>query len=45
VKTIQKVDKVSWAEEVHDIPSREVTTSFQESIGTSVQDNDTNYKA
>jgi len=35
VKTIQKVDKVSWAEEVHDISTKEITMSFQESINTS----------
>jgi hypothetical protein len=35
VKMIQKVDKVSWAEEVHDIPTKEITMSFRESINTS----------
>jgi len=43
VKTIERVDKVSWAEEVHNLPSKETTiSSFQESINSSVQDNNTN---
>jgi hypothetical protein len=47
VKAIERVDKVSWAEEVHDIPSKEITilsSIVQESINasTSVQDNNTN---
>jgi DNA-binding Lrp family transcriptional regulator len=43
VKTIERVDKVSWAEEVHDIPSNETTiSSFQGSINMNTQDNNTN---
>jgi DNA-binding Lrp family transcriptional regulator len=43
VKTIERVDKVSWAEEVHNIPSNETTiSSFQGSINMNTQDNNTN---
>ncbi|MGC2574317.1 MAG: Lrp/AsnC ligand binding domain-containing protein [Candidatus Nitrosopolaris sp.] len=43
IKTIENVDKVSWAEEVSNIPSIEITAlNFQDSINTSVQDNNTN---
>jgi len=43
LKTIERVDKVSWAEEVHNLPSKETTiSSFQESINSSVQHNNTN---
>ena len=47
IKTIERVDKVSWAEEVQDIPSKEITTLsslVQESTNAnaSVQDNNTN---
>jgi len=43
LKTIERVDKVSWAEEVHNLPSKDTTISrFQESINSSVQDNNTN---
>ena len=35
VKSIQKVDKVSCAEEECDIPTNEITRSFQEFINTS----------
>ena len=47
VKTIERVDKVSWAEEVRDIPSKEITllsSLIQEStdVSTIVQDNSTN---
>jgi DNA-binding Lrp family transcriptional regulator len=43
VKTIERVDKVSWAEEVHDIPSNETTiSSFQGSINMNTQDSNTN---
>jgi hypothetical protein len=46
VKTIERVDKVSWAEEVHDIPSKEITVlsslEEEESINTSAQENNTN---
>ena len=44
VKSIERVNNVSWAEEVQDIPSKEAIFSFivQESIDTSVQENDTN---
>jgi hypothetical protein len=47
VKTIENVDKLSWAEEVHDIPSKEITilrSLVQEStdVSTNVQDNNTN---
>jgi DNA-binding Lrp family transcriptional regulator len=41
IKTIENVDKVSWAEEVSNIPSIEITVfSFQESINSSIEDND-----
>jgi len=41
IKTIENVDKVSWAEEVSNIPSVEITVfSFQESINSSIEDND-----
>jgi len=45
VKAIERVDKVSWAEEVHDIPSKEITilsSLVEESINTSAQENNTN---
>ena len=43
LKTIERVGKVSWAEEVHNLPSKETTiSSFQESINSSVQHNNTN---
>ena len=47
IKSIERVNNVSWAEEVHDIPSKEITilsSIVQESINasTSVQDNNTN---
>jgi hypothetical protein len=47
VKTIERVNNVSWAEEVHDIPSKEITmlsSLIQESthVSTIVQDNNTN---
>jgi hypothetical protein len=44
IKSIERVNNVSWAEEVQDIPSKEAIFSFivQESIDTSVQENDTN---
>jgi DNA-binding Lrp family transcriptional regulator len=43
VKTIERVDKVSWAEEVHNIPSNETTiSSFQGSINMNTQDSNTN---
>ena len=44
VKTIERVDKVSWAEEVRDIPSKEITilsSLVEESINTSVEENNT----
>jgi DNA-binding Lrp family transcriptional regulator len=44
VKTIERVNNVSWAEEVQDIPSKEITMSsslIQESTSTSAQDNNT----
>jgi len=41
VKCIENVDKVSWAEEVNNIPSKEITVfSFQESINSSMEEND-----
>ncbi|MGC2575082.1 MAG: Lrp/AsnC ligand binding domain-containing protein [Candidatus Nitrosopolaris sp.] len=41
IKAIENVDKVSWAEEVNRIPSKEVTVfSFHESINSSMEDND-----
>lgn len=41
IKTIENVDKVSWAEEVNNISSKEITVfSFQESINSSIEDND-----
>jgi len=45
IKTIERVDKVSWAEEVHGIPSKEITilsSLVEESINTSAQENNTN---
>ena len=46
IKTIERVDKVLWAEEVHDIPSKEITVLSslvqEESINTSAQENNTN---
>jgi len=45
IKTIERVDKVLWAEEVHDIPSKEITilsSLVEESINTSAQENNTN---
>ena len=45
IKTIERVDKVLWAEEVHDIPSKEITilsSLVEESINTSVGENNTN---
>jgi DNA-binding Lrp family transcriptional regulator len=43
VKTIERVDKVSWAEEVHNIASNETTiSSFQGSINMNTQDSNTN---
>ena len=43
IKTIERVDKVSWAEEVHNIPSKETTIStLQGSINTSTQDSHAN---
>jgi hypothetical protein len=45
IKTNERVDKVSWAEEVQDIPSKEAmifSSLVQEPINTSVQENDTN---
>jgi len=47
VKTIERVDKVAWVEEVHNIPSKEIMvfrSLVQESIKTSsiIQDNNTN---
>jgi D-ribose pyranose/furanose isomerase RbsD len=44
IKTNERVDKVSWAEEVQDMPSKEITilsSLVQESTSTSVQDNNT----
>jgi DNA-binding Lrp family transcriptional regulator len=44
IKSIERVNCVSWAEEVHDIPSKEITilsSLVQESTSTSVQDNNT----
>jgi len=42
IKTIERVDKVSWAEEVSNIPSKEITIlSFQDSISR-IQDNNAN---
>lgn len=42
IKTIDRVDKVSWSEEVRIIPTKETTIlSFQESINNSLQ-TDTN---
>ena len=41
IKTIENVDKVSWAEEVNTIPSKEITVfSFHESINSGMEDND-----
>jgi len=44
IKTIENVDKLSWAEEVHDIPSKEITklSSIIQDVSTSVHDNGTN---
>jgi DNA-binding Lrp family transcriptional regulator len=45
IKTNERVDKVSWAEEVHDIPSKEITvlsSLVKESINTSIEENNTN---
>jgi hypothetical protein len=45
IKNIENVDKVSWAEEVHNIPSKEIMTFsslVQGSINTSVEENNTN---
>ena len=42
IKTIEKVDKVSWAEEVNTIPSKEITALSFQSVNTSVHDNNTN---
>jgi DNA-binding Lrp family transcriptional regulator len=45
IKTLERVDKVSWAEEVHNIPSKEImifSSLVQESINTSVEENNTN---
>src|SRR5215467_6518444 len=44
VKAIERVDTVSWAEEVHSIPSKEImifSSLVQESINTSVEENNT----
>ena len=41
VECIENVDKVSWAEGVNNIPSKEITVfSFQESINSSMGEND-----
>jgi len=45
IKTNERVDKVSWAEEVQDISSKEITilsSLVRESINTSAQENNTN---
>ena len=42
IKTIEQVDKVSWAEEVNYISSKEITALSFQSVNTSVQDNNTN---
>jgi len=46
IKAIERVDKVLWAEEVHDIPLKEITILSslvqEESINTSAQENNTN---
>ena len=47
IKSIERVDKVAWVEEVHNIPSKEImvfSSLVQESINTSssIQDNNTN---
>jgi len=37
IKTIERVDKVTWAEEVRLIPTEEMTIlNFQESVNTNV---------
>ena len=42
IKTIERVDKLSWAEEVSNIPSKEIIMSFQDSVNTRIQDNNAN---
>jgi hypothetical protein len=43
IKTIENVDKVSWADEVNNIPSREITVfSFDESINSIEHNDNTN---
>jgi DNA-binding Lrp family transcriptional regulator len=43
IKTIERVDKVSWAEEVHNIPSKDIFISIvRESVNTRIQENSTN---
>src|SRR5215469_4257311 len=44
IKTLERIDTVSWAEEVHSIPSKEImifSSLVQESINTSVEENNT----
>jgi hypothetical protein len=46
IKTIERVDKVSWVEEVHNVPSKEImifSSLLQESIKTNVQENNSSH--